>query len=589
MRDLFWPKIKEALVSVIPITIIVILLHYIIAPMPNGTFALFLTGAFLLILGMGFFTLGADIAMMPMGESIGSKLTQSKNLWFIILTCFALGVFITIAEPDLQVLAEQVVGISNGIIIMSVALGVGFFLVVALLRMVLRIPLRYMLIGFYIIVFSLGFFVPDDFIAIAFDSGGVTTGPITVPFIMALGIGLTAVLGGKSSHDDSFGLIALCSIGPILAVMIMGIVVDVEGTSDVMQVTDPQTINELLAVYGHNFPEYAKEVAIALSPIVVIFALFQIFTLRLPKGKLIQMCMGLIYTYIGLVLFLTGVNVGFMPAGNYLGSALANLDYHYILIPLGFIMGCFIVLAEPAVHVLNKQVEEITGGSISRKAMMISLAAGVGISLALAMCRVLTGLSIWYLIIPGYGIALLLSFFVPKIFTAVAFDSGGVASGPMTATFLLPFSLGACSAIGGNLFTDAFGIVTMVAMTPLITIQILGVLYTIKERSKAKLETASAGSLAATEETELEFEVETTDDDISDDMLIIVTDETNQTEKVSSPDNDSLLQNLEEGTPLQTEKEGKTGTQTEEKNKVIEEKITGDSIDKEKKEAETNE
>ena len=385
----------------------------------------------------------------------------------------------------------------------------------------------------------------------------MTTGPITVPFIMALGIGLTAVLGGKSSHDDSFGLIALCSIGPILAVMIMGIVVDVEGTSDVMQVTDPQTINELLAVYGHNFPEYAKEVAIALSPIVVIFALFQIFTLRLPKGKLIQMCMGLIYTYIGLVLFLTGVNVGFMPAGNYLGSALANLDYHYILIPLGFIMGCFIVLAEPAVHVLNKQVEEITGGSISRKAMMISLAAGVGISLALAMCRVLTGLSIWYLIIPGYGIALLLSFFVPKIFTAVAFDSGGVASGPMTATFLLPFSLGACSAIGGNLFTDAFGIVTMVAMTPLITIQILGVLYTIKERSKAKLETASAGSLAATEETELEFEVETTDDDISDDMLIIVTDETNQTEKVSSPDNDSLLQNLEEGTPLQTETEEK--------------------------------
>ena len=178
---------------------------------------------------------------------------------------------------------------------------------------------------------------------------------------------------------------------------------------------------------------------------------------------------------------------------------------------------------------------------------------------------------------------------MPKIFTAVAFDSGGVASGPMTATFLLPFSLGACSAIGGNLFTDAFGIVTMVAMTPLITIQILGVLYTIKERSKAKLETASAGSLAATEETELEFEVETTDDDISDDMLIIVTDETNQTEKVSSPDNDSLLQNLEEGTPLQTETEGKTGTQTEEKNKVIEEKITGDSIDKEKKEAETNE
>lgn len=512
MRDSFWPKLKEALLSVVPITMIVLLLHFFISPIPSGTFALFLIGVIMLILGMGFFTLGADIAMMPMGESIGAKLTQSKKLWLIIVTCFTLGVIITIAEPDLQVLARQVQGISNGVIIISVALGVGFFLVVALLRMVLRVPLRYMLLVFYAILFIFAAFVPGDFIAIAFDSGGVTTGPITVPFIMALGIGLTAVLGGKSSHDDSFGLIALCSIGPIIAVMVMGILVNVEGTSEAAALLNPQSVGEIFHLFvTHGFPEYAKEVAIALSPILIFFVLFQIFSLHLPKGKLIQMAMGLVYTYIGLVLFLTGVNIGFMPVGNYLGGALASLDYNYILIPLGFIMGCFIVMAEPAVHVLNTQVEEITGGAISKRAMMISLAAGVGISLALAMSRVLTGLSIWYFLLPGYGIALVLTFFVPKIFTAVAFDSGGVASGPMTATFLLPFSLGACSALGGNPFTDAFGIVAMVAMTPLITIQVLGVVFTVKERKYKKA--AALTSPISEEEIELEFDLE---DDIEE-------------------------------------------------------------------------
>lgn len=476
-------KLKESISSVVPVSIIVLILHFTLTPLSGGTLGSFIVGTIFLIMGMGLFTLGADMAMMPMGERIGAQLTKSKNLMLFIIAYFIMGVMITIAEPDLQVLANQVPAVPDLTLILAVALGVGIFLVVSLLRTVFQIRLSYLFIFFYAILFVIATFTSPDFLPVAFDSGGVTTGPITVPFILALGIGVSSVRGGKSSNDDSFGLVALASIGPILAVLILGMFFDASSTSYGSEImAEVSSIRDIILTYGHNIIHYAEEVAIALSPIIVFFVIFQIKSLKLPKSQIIKVIVGVIYTYIGLVIFLTGVNTGFLPVGKIIGEMLASLNYNWIIIPIGMVMGFFVVAAEPAVHVLNKEVEEISGGAISRRAMLISLSLGVAISVGLAMIRVLTGITIWYFLLPGYTIALALTFFVPKIFTAVAFDSGGVASGPMTATFLLPFAMGASTALGGNIMADAFGIVAMVAMTPLITIQILGLIYKFKTR-----------------------------------------------------------------------------------------------------------
>ena len=487
-------KIGESLSAVLPITAIVFLLCVTITPIPPALLLLFFTGALLLILGMGFFTLGADMAMMPIGEQVGVQLAKSKRIWLIAASCFIIGAIVTVAEPDLQVLAGQIPGVPNPVLIFSVAGGVGIFLVLAFLRSLFGWSLSKMLIICYIVVFSAAAFIPKSFLAIAFDSGGVTTGPMTVPFIMALGIGLSTIGKDKNSGGDSFGLIALCSIGPIISVMILGLAYGSDsGTYTPLDIPTVETTRDLATIFGNELPEYVKEVFTAIFPIVVFFGIFQIFFLKMRRKQLVKILVGLVYTLIGLTLFLTGVNVGFMPVGNYLGRELANLDYNWIMVPLGMLIGYFIVKAEPAVIVLNKQVEDITQGAISQKTMMVGLSVGMAASVGLSMLRVMTGVSILWFLIPGYTVALGLSFVTPKIFTSIAFDSGGVASGPMTATFLLPFAMGACEALGGNVLTDAFGIVAMVAMTPLIIIQIIGVLYKVKTSGiKAKPEIIAA-------------------------------------------------------------------------------------------------
>lgn len=498
-------KLKEALASVLPITGIVLLLNWTVAPMSWGMLGLFLVGAALLIVGMAFFTLGADMAMMPIGEEVGSKLAQSRKLWLLVLAAFVLGIFITIAEPDLQVLATQVPGIPNLVLILAVALGVGIFLVAALLRIVFQKRLSYMLIGLYAVVFICAIFAPDDYLAVAFDSGGVTTGPVTVPFILALGLGVAAVRTGREAREDSFGLVALTSVGPILAVLLLTTFFNTANTYEPPEpAVNAANLAEVLKAFGEDLPLCMQEVGIALLPIVAVFFLFQWLLLKLSKRAIIRICVGLVYTYIGLTVFLTGVEVGFMPAGDYMGRVIGASDA-WLLVPLGALMGFFVVMAEPAVHVLNKEVEEITVGTISRNAMLFSLAAGVAASLALSMIRVIFGFSIWWLILPGYGLALLMMFFAPPVFTAVAFDSGGVASGPMTATFLLPFAMGACQALGGNVLTDAFGVVAMVALTPLITIQILGLSYKRKLGTEEEQFTA-AGIEAAVEDDIIDLE-----------------------------------------------------------------------------------
>lgn len=473
----------------LPILGIVLLLCFTVAPISPSILLSFLIGAVLLIFGMMFFTLGAEMAMTPMGERVGASMTRSKKLSVIIPISFILGFIITISEPDLQVLAGQVPSVPNIVLICAVAGGVGIFLVVALLRMLFSISLNILLLVLYVMLFALAFFVPESFRAVAFDSGGVTTGPMTVPFIMALGVGISSIRSDKHAASDSFGLVALCSVGPILSVMLLGIIyTPQQGAYAMAELTEVADSVELWALFKDGFPTYVREIAVSLLPIIVFFGIFQLFSQKMSKKKLQKLIVGLLYTYIGLVLFLTGANVGFMPAGKFLGQVMAGLEVKWIIVPVGAVIGYFIVKAEPAVYVLNHQVEDLTDGAISSKAMGIGLSVGVAASVALAMIRVLTGIPILWFVIPGYAAALIMSFFVPKIFTAIAFDSGGVASGPMTATFLLPFAQGACLAVGGDIVADAFGVVAMVAMTPLITIQVLGIVFKVKQSHRSAAE-----------------------------------------------------------------------------------------------------
>lgn len=498
-------KTYEAFTSVLPITIIVLLLSIFAIPMYIGSVVMFLFGALLLIIGMGFFTLGAEMSMTPMGESIGGQLTKTDKVWLIAIIAFVMGIIITIAEPDLTVLANQVPAIPDIVLILTVAIGVGVFLVFAILRILFKKNLSIVLIVFYAIVFIVSFFVPENFLAVAFDSGGVTTGPITVPFIMALGLGFASMRNDKDSKDDSFGLVAICSIGPILAVLILGMCYNPQSaTYNSPVLPDVLTTRDVTKEFIVEIPKYFSEVLMAVLPIMGVFLIFQIITRKYKKRQLAKVTIGYIYVLIGLALFLTGVNVGFIPVGYLIGFEVSGSNYQWLLVPLGMLIGYYIVQAEPAVHVLNKQVEDVSSGTIPQSAMKLSLAIGVAVSLGISMIRIITGISIYWFLIPGYAIALILTFFVPKIFVGIAFDSGGVVSGPLTSTFLLPFAIGACEATGGNVLTDAFGIVAMVAMTPLITIQLMGLLYSRKMKA--------ATEIIDLEDTEEIFTIDDADD-----------------------------------------------------------------------------
>ena len=484
MQEL-WEKIKEALVSALPITAIV----YIMSMTPLFEFSrteliTFTVGAVLLVLGIGLFSLGADLAMTPMGSHVGAGLSRQRKLGLLLGVCFVLGMLITIAEPDLQVLANQVSAVMNGtLLVYTVGLGVGAFLVVAILKIIFRKALSNILMLFYMLLFMLALILVlggnEALLPLAFDSGGVTTGPITVPFIMALGVGISSILGDRKSQENSFGLVALCSVGPVMAVLVLGIFSSGDLT---YQVPDYTVSADISGAFLHSFGHTAKEVGLALGMIVVFFLVCQFLFLKLPLKRLKRIGVGVIFTYFGLVIFLTGVNVGFMPIGYKLGHSLAQGNETFLIV-FGLICGVLTVLAEPAIHVLNGQVEDITGGSISKKSMMLGLCIGVGAAIALSMVRIVYDFSLVYYIIPGYFISLALSLFVPPVYTAVAFDSGGVASGPMTSGFILPFAIGACVACQGSdaVLRDAFGVVALVAMAPLITIQLLGFRALISE------------------------------------------------------------------------------------------------------------
>ena len=483
IRNIIKEKLREAMASVLPITVIVALLCFALIPMDSGLMLSFLVGAGLLVLGMGFFTLGAEMSMSRIGNLIGAGMTKTRRLWLIVVLSLALGAAVTVAEPDLQVLATYVPGIDKGALVAAVSLGVGAFLALCMLRILFSISLRLLLILFYALVFGLACFTEPGLLSIAFDSGGVTTGPMTVPFIMALGVGVASIRSDENAREDGFGLVALCSIGPILAVMVLSFIYSAgEGESAITVSGSVATTVDIGRDYLASIPHQLLEVAQALLPIAAIFLLFQLFSLKLQRRSLLSILIGFAYTYLGLVLFMTGVNAGFSPLGYALGEHLSRGALKYLLPPIAMLMGWYIISAEPAVHILNKQVEELSAGAISQRAMGLCLSVAISLAYGIAMLRVIWGIPIMYFLIPGYLLALGLSFMVPRSFTAIAFDSGGVASGPLTATFMLPFAMGACRALGGEVMTDAFG---LVALMPLISVQAMGGLYTLRTRRRA--------------------------------------------------------------------------------------------------------
>ncbi|MCM1541027.1 MAG: DUF1538 domain-containing protein [Blautia sp.] len=506
-------KILESVSAVLPITGIVLLLSILLVPVELGTMVLFLVGAIMLVVGMGFFQLGAEMSMTPLGEGIGVQISKTRKIILILLIGFSMGTIITISEPDLQVLAQQVPSIPNYTLILTVAVGVGLFLALAIVRILFQIKLPTILTVLYLVLIGISFLVSRDFLAVAFDSGGVTTGPMTVPFIMAMGVGLASVRGDRNASSDSFGLVALASVGPVLAVMILGCFYNpTEASYTAAAVADVVTTRDVVWEFLASMPPYVKEVLVSLLPVAAVFAIFQVFSRRYRKRQIKRVLVGFAYTYIGLVLFLCGVNVGFAPVGSAMGSEIASASWKWLLVPIGMLIGYYIVKAEPAIQVLNHQVEDVTNGAVSAKAMNRCLSVGVSASVGLAMLRVLTGLPIYYIIIPGYLIALALSRLVPKMFVGIAFDSGGVASGPMTTTFLLPLSIGACDAANGNIMTDAFGVVALVALTPLIAVQIMGMVYQYKLNRAEMAAVMEPISPDAVDEI-FEFEEECADDE----------------------------------------------------------------------------
>ena len=444
-------KIIESLTSILPIALIVVVLSVAFTPLQADTFALFIIGVLLLIVGMGCFTLGADMSMFVIGEKIGSAMTRSRKIWLIALLSFIIGIIVTVAEPDLQILAEQVKTVSdktplgNYLLILTVAVGVGIFLLIAMLRIVFRIRLSILLMIFYVGAFILAIFVPKGFWAVSFDAGGVTTGPMTVPFIMSLGVGVASIRSDKKGQSDSFGLVALSSVGPIIAVLTLGIIFNInEIDYPYDMIEHVQDTRDVFFKYLYGFGDYALEVLIAITPILAFFLVFQLSTRAFHKRQIAKIFIGFAYTFVGLVVFLTGANVGFMPVGKEIGESLAGLWGGWLLIPVGMVVGYFVVAAEPAVHVLNKQVERTSAGAISSKSMKYGLCIGVCLAIGLAMTRILTGINIMWILIPGYTLALVLTFFTPPMFTGIAFDSGGVASGAMVSSFVLPMAIGAC-------------------------------------------------------------------------------------------------------------------------------------------------
>lgn len=495
--NLLLQKFKEVSLSVLPISALVIILSFTLVPIETDMMMRFIIGTVSVIIGLVLFLLGADIGIGPLGNLMGETVAKSNKSYIVGVLGFILGFFITVAEPDLQILANQVNTATGGIvsgtlILIVVSVGVGFMVAIGLLRILYGKPLNKLYTLLYSIVLILGFMVSEEFLAISVDASGATTGAMTTPFILALGYGVSQLKGGKTSEEDSFGLVGIASNGPIIAIMLMSIIAGVNNIQGQVEAFIPHT--GILGPYLAELPKLMKESVFTLLPILLLFLLFNTFKFKLSKADRNKILKGLGYTYTGLVIFLVGVNAGFMEVGRVMGQGIANLESPWILPIIGFLLGMMVVLAEPAVYILTEQVEEVTSGHISKKVILGALSIGVAFAVTMSMMRIMIpGLKLWHFLLPGFAFATFLSYRVPPIFVGIAYDSGGVASGPMTATFILAFAQGAAQAIPtANVLIDGFGVIAMVAMTPLVSIQILGLLF----KRKAKKEGISLDDIS---------------------------------------------------------------------------------------------
>lgn len=491
-------KLKENSVSVLPVMAIVLLLGLTVVPIEKIFLIRFLISGLFLILGLTVFLLGVDLGIQPMGERTGAELTKKRNITLLLLAAFAIGFIVTSAEPDIQVFSKQVNGIypfvNKTVFTFTIAAGVGLFIMLGLLRSVLNLSIKWILFISYTIVFVIVMLAPKEFLGVAFDSGGATTGPMTVPFIMALGLGVSSV---RSDEDNSFGLTGITSIGPVLAVLLYAIICNQKGMNnqnDVLiveqagelAVENSISLTNIFAPFGKSFIVSIKETIISIAPLFGLFIFFDLTLLKMTLVQIVRIVIGFIYSFIGLSIFLTGVNGGFMQAGQSLGIKMGYLAqtqggwWVVLLIVTGLLFGAIIVCAEPAVWCLSEQVEQVSGGTIKRKLLLIFLSCGTAVAIALAIWRSVSNFDLKYILIPGYVIAMVLMIFCPPLFSGIAFDSGGVASGPLTSTFVLSFTLGAASCNGSN---DSFGVIALVAMMPLIAIQIMGIIFKIKTKA----------------------------------------------------------------------------------------------------------
>lgn len=481
-------KLKEVLYAVLPITVIVLLLNFTLTPLEPSLIIRFVIGALLITFGLSIFLFGVDIGITPIGQEMGTTIAKSNKVWIVIIAGLTLGFFISIAEPDLHILAGQVDLVTSGLIskvsiVVVVSIGIGALIATGLVRIVFNYPLYKLLTILYLIILVLALFTSPEFLAISFDASGATTGALTVPFILALAIGVSHLKkDSKASEKDSFGLVAIASTGAIIAVMIMNIIAKTDKISGSLEQHDADS--GLISPFIHKFPIVAQEIIIALVPILILFLVFQKISFKMSNKSVRKVLIGLLFTFIGLVFFLVGVNAGFMDVGTAIGHSIASLENKTYVVIIAFILGLVTILAEPAVHVLTHQIEDVTSGYVRRKAVLISLSLGVGLAVALSMIRIIIPeLQLWHYLLPGYIIAIAMTYFVPKLFVGIAFDSGGVASGPMTATFILAFVQGAAEAIeGANVLVDGFGMIAMVALTPLIALQVLGLIFKLKSK-----------------------------------------------------------------------------------------------------------
>ena len=479
--SLLMDKIKEVTKTLVQDVMLVLIICFTIVDVGSDVLVRFLVGSVLLLIGLTIFLWGIDLAMNPIGEYMSREVATSKSPIKIAVLSFLLGFLITVAEPDLLILGNQVEEASGGtlsafLIVYMVSIGVGILVTLGIFNLLRDKPLNRFMAVTYGMFLVLGIFVSQEFLAIAFDASGATTGALTTPFVLALSLGLSNIKGGKKAEENSFGLVGIMSAGPILSVMLLSIISgqkNIHGDAG-EYIFQKGVIGPILNAVPYIF----MESLLALLPITALFFIYNFTKFKIKKREMIGIIKGLVFSLLGLVIFLTAVNSGFMDMGRIIGMEIAKTNKG-LLIGTGFVLGLIVVLVEPAVHVLGEQIEEVTGGHIPVSLIRMTLSLGVGTAIALSMVRIVVPtVKLWYFLLPGFAIAVLLSFKSDPIFVGIAYDAGGVASGPMTATFVLALAQGAASSIEtANVLVDGFGIIAMVAMAPVLSIMVLGTIF----------------------------------------------------------------------------------------------------------------